>query len=270
MNLVLYPPGIFAMSADEISTSSLKAPVGFQVELWASGMPNAHSIVPTPSGTLYVSTRFPGSVYAVVEKDGKREVKVINKGLHRSNGVAFKDDSLRVAELSRIIRDDNSEANLDKPPALAIVFDALPKDEAHGCKFMRLSPDGNYLYFQIGTPANITLQPVTHAVIVRLNLKTNTLETVAQGVRNSVGMDFHSVTNELWFTNKFSFATNNAKATLCRPLPRRMTCVTCVTSLHNIGACQPHRHILLVMCCWSSVNSRSRSSSNARPAMVRR
>ena len=66
---------------------------------------------------------------------------------------------------------------------------------------MRLSPDGNYLYFQIGTPANITVQPVTHAAIMRLNLTTNILETVAQGVRNSVGMDFHPVTKELWFTN---------------------------------------------------------------------
>jgi glucose/arabinose dehydrogenase len=201
MNLVPHPPGIFAMPADEIPTSSLKVPAGFKVELWASGMPNARSMVQTPSGTLFVGTRFPGSVYAVVEKDGKREVKVIAKGLHRPNGVAFKDGSLYVAELSRIIRYDNIEANLDKPPAPVVVFDALPKDEAHGWKFMRLSPDGNYLYFQIGTPANITVQPVTHAVIVRLNLKTNILETVAQGVRNSVGMDFQPVTGELWFTN---------------------------------------------------------------------
>lgn len=201
MNLVPHPPGIFAMPADEIPTSSLKVPAGFKVELWASGMPNARSMVQTPSGTLFVGTRFPGSVYAVVEKDGKREVKVIAKGLHRPNGVAFKDGSLYVAELSRILRYDNIEANLDKPPTPVVVFDALPKDEAHGWKFMRLSPDGNYLYFQIGTPANITVQPVTHAVIVRLNLKTNILETVAQGVRNSVGMDFHPVTGELWFTN---------------------------------------------------------------------
>ena len=103
--------------------------------------------------------------------------------------------------MSRIIRYDNIEANLDNPPAPVVVFDALPKDEPHGWKFMKLSPDGNYLYFQIGTPANITVQPVTHAVIVRLNLKTNVLETVAQGVRNSVGMDFHPTTKELWFTN---------------------------------------------------------------------
>jgi glucose/arabinose dehydrogenase len=201
LNLVPHPPGMTALPVSDIPTDKLKVPAGFKVELWASGMPNARSMVQTPSGTLFVGTRFPGNVYAVVEKDGKRDVKVIAKGLHRPNGVAFKDGSLYVAELSRIIRYDNIEANLDNPPAPVVVFDALPKDEAHGWKFMKLSPDGNYLYFQIGTPANITVQPVTHAVIVRLNLKTNILETVAHGVRNSVGMDFHPITKELWFTN---------------------------------------------------------------------
>ena len=199
--LTPHPPGLTAMAAADIPTASLKAPPGFKVELWASGMANARSMALSPSGVLYVGTRFPGNVYAVVDKDGRREVKVIAKGLHRPNGVVFKNGALYVAELSKITRYDNIEANLDKPPVPIVVFDALPKDEAHGWKFMRLSPDGNYLYFQIGTPANITVQPTTHATIVRLNLNTNILETVAQGVRNSVGMDFHPVTKELWFTN---------------------------------------------------------------------
>lgn len=201
LNLVPHPPGLTALPLDEIQTSTLKVPKGFKVELWASGMANARSMVQSPSGTLFVGTRFPGNVYAVVDTGGSRDVKLIAKGLHRPNGVAFKNGSLYVAELSRIIRYDNIEANLDHPPAPVIVFDALPKDEPHGWKFMKLSPDGNYLYFQIGTPANITMPPATHATIVRLNLQTNILETVAHGVRNSVGMDFHPVTKELWFTN---------------------------------------------------------------------
>ena len=195
------PPGISALPADEIPVSKLKVPPGFKVELWASGMPNGRSMTESPSGVVYVGTRFTGNVYAVVTKDGKREVKTIAKGLHRPNGVAFANGSLYVAELSRIIRYDNIEANLDNPPAPVVVFDALPKDEPHGWKFLTLSPDGQYLYFQIGTPANIVVPPYTHAAIVRLNLKTNILEYVATGVRNSVGMDFQKGTKELWFTN---------------------------------------------------------------------
>jgi glucose/arabinose dehydrogenase len=184
------PPGISALPADEIPVSKLKVPAGFKIELWASGMPNGRSMTEAPSGTVFVGTRFTGNVYAVVTKDGKREVKTIAKGLHRPNGVAFANGSLYVAELSRIIRYDNIEQNLDNPPAPVVVFDALPKDEPHGWKYMKLSPDGQYLYFQIGTPANIVVPPATHATLNRLNLKTNVMEVVATGVRNSVGMDF--------------------------------------------------------------------------------
>jgi len=199
--LVPNPSPLVAKPVNEILIDKLKVPPGFKIELWASGMPNARSMTESPSGTIFVGTRFPGNVYAVVSKDGKREVKTIAKGLHRPNGVAFVNGSLYVAELSRIIRYDNIEQNLDNPPAPVVVFDALPKDEPHGWKYLKLSPDGKYLYFQIGTPANIIVPPSTHATIMRLNLKTNTIETVATGVRNSVGMDFQPGTNELWFTN---------------------------------------------------------------------
>jgi glucose/arabinose dehydrogenase len=200
MNLAPHPPGLTALPANEIPVQNLKAPNGFEVTLWASGMPNARSMVMGPKGTLFVGTRFPGTVYAVVDKNGEREVKTIAKGLHRSNGVAFKDGALYVAELSRIIRFDDIENRLDNPPQPVVVFDALPKDEPHGWKYMRLGPDGK-LYFQIGAPGNIVMPPDTHAQIVRVDPKTGVLETVAKGVRNSVGMDFHPVTKQLWFTN---------------------------------------------------------------------
>jgi glucose/arabinose dehydrogenase len=199
MNLSPHPPGLTALDPSDIPVASLKAPPGFKVELWASGAPNARSMTFGSKGTLFVGTRFVGNVYAIVDKGGKREVKTIAKGLHRSNGVAFKDGSLYVAELSRIVRYDDIENRLDNPPAPVVVFDGLPKDEPHGWKYLALGPDGN-LYFQIGSPGNVVMPPYSHATLNRLNLKTNKLEVVAMGVRNSVGMDFHPVTKELWFT----------------------------------------------------------------------
>ena len=167
--LVPNPSPLVAKPVNELLIDKLKVPPGFKIELWASGMANARSMTESPSGTIFVGTRFAGNVYAVVNKDGKREVKTIAKGLHRPNGVAFVNGSLYVAELSRIIRFDNIEQNLDSPPTPVVVFDALPKDEPHGWKYLKLSPDGQYLYFQIGTPANIVVPPSTHATINRLN-----------------------------------------------------------------------------------------------------
>ena len=198
--LAPHPPGLTALDEKDIPVAKLKAPPGFEVTVYASGMPNARSMVFGKNGTLFVGTRFPGNVYAVVDKGGKREVKTLLKGLYRSNGVAYKDGALYVAELSRITRYDDIESHLDNPPAPQLVTDALPKDEAHGWKFMKLGPDG-WLYFQIGAPANIIMPPYTHATINRVNPQTGVMETMARGVRNSVGMDFHPVTHQLWFTN---------------------------------------------------------------------
>ena len=194
------PPGLTAKSATEMKLDRIKLPPGFHIELWAQGLPNARSIAVGAKGTVFVGTRMLENVYAVVEKDGKRQVKTILKGLYRPNGVAFHNGSLYVAELSRILRYDNIEDNLDNPPQPVIVFDALPRDEVHGWKYLTVGPDG-WLYFNIGAPCNSCVPPDTHAQIVRVDPKNGVLETVVKGVRNSVGMAFHPATKELWFTN---------------------------------------------------------------------
>ena len=200
LNLAPHPPGLTALPLNEIPLDKIKVPKGFEVSVYASGAPNARSMTFGKNGTLYVGTRFPGVVYAVVDKGGQHEVKTLAKGLYRSNGVAYKAGTLYVAELSRIIAFDNIDAKVDNPGPYRVVFDALPKDEPHGWKFMKLGPDGK-LYFQIGSPGNITMPPYTHASIVRVDPDKGVLEMVAQGVRNSVGMDFHPKTKQLWFTN---------------------------------------------------------------------
>lgn len=200
LNLAPHPPGMTAKPASEMRLDKIKLPPGFSIDLWAQGLPNARSLAVGAKGTVFVGTRLIDQVYAVVEKNGKREVKVILKGLHRPNGVAFHNGALYVAELPRILRFDNIEDNLDTPPKPVIVFDALPKDEWHGWKVLTVGPDG-WLYLNIGAPCNICVPSDSHAQIVRVDPKNGVLETVVKGVRNSGGMAFHPNSKELWFTN---------------------------------------------------------------------
>ena len=189
-----------AKAAEEIPVSKIKVPQGFQVELWASGMPNARSMTFGEKGTLFVGTRVAGRLYAVIEKDGKREVKTIAQGLHRPNGVAFKDGALYVAELSRVLRYDDIENRLDNPPEPKVVYEDLPKDEPHGWKFIAFGPDG-MLYVPVGAPCNICEPSPAHAQIRRVKPDGSGAEVIARGVRNTVGFDWHPQTRELWFTD---------------------------------------------------------------------
>jgi glucose/arabinose dehydrogenase len=151
-------------------------------------------------GTVFVGSRLVDKVYAIVNKDGKREVKVLASGLHRPNGIAFKDGTLYIAELSKVSKIEKVEDNLDNPPKPTVIFDKLPKDEAHGWKFIGIGPDGK-LYVPVGQPGNNVLNDEEHGLIRRINLDGTGDEVIARGVRNTVGFDWNPENKQLYFTD---------------------------------------------------------------------
>ncbi|MGU3537414.1 PQQ-dependent sugar dehydrogenase [Methylobacterium sp. A54F] len=191
---------ITATPADKLPLDKLRLPDGFKLEVYASGVPNGRSMQLGDKGTLFVGSRIAGRVYAVSDSGGQRSVKIIAKGLHRPNGVAFHDGTLYIAEIARITKLPDIEANLDHPPAPKLVYDDLPRDEAHGWKFIKVGPDGK-LYVPVGAPGNSLLPPDTHAQIRRMDLDGGNVEVVARGVRNTVGFDWNPATKQLWFTD---------------------------------------------------------------------
>jgi len=192
------PPPL-AAAADKLPVAKLKLPKGFNIDVYASGMQNARSLRVGDKGTLFVGSRLIDKVYAVTDKDGKREVKTLLSGLHRPNGLAFKDGTLYVAELSKISKVEKVEDNLDSPK-LTTVYDDLPKDEAHGWKFIGIGPD-NKLYVPVGQPCNNCMPSDRHGQIRRMNLDGSGVEVVARGVRNTVGFDWNPSNKELYFTD---------------------------------------------------------------------
>ena len=189
-------------AAKDLPINTLKVPAGFKVEVWAEGLPGARSMAEGDKGTVFVGTRQLKEVYAVVSSGGKREVKTLFKGLDTPNGIVFSKGTLYIAERYRITRFDGIESQLDNPPQPKVIIDDLDPDKApgHFWKFLAMGPDGK-LYFNIGAPGNIVLPNYMQASVMRVDPKSGVLETVALGVRNSVGMDFHPKTKELWFTN---------------------------------------------------------------------
>ena len=97
---VAAPP--IATAADKLPLDKLKAASGFNVEVYAAGMPNARSLALGDKGTVFVGSRTVDKVYAIVNKDGKREVKIVASGLYRPNGVAFKDEIGRASCRERV------------------------------------------------------------------------------------------------------------------------------------------------------------------------
>jgi glucose/arabinose dehydrogenase len=161
-------------------------------------------MVLSPDGTLFVGSRTQGSLYAVLDEDQDYkadEVITLEQGMNMPNGVAFRDGALYVAEVNRVLRYDDIEANLRSLPEPVVVSQDFPSDQHHGWKFIRFGPDG-LLYVPVGAPCNVCEPPQPiYSGISRMQPDGSGLELFAEGVRNTVGFDWHPETGELWFTD---------------------------------------------------------------------
>ncbi len=197
---------IISCNSDSNSQSGINLPAGFKIEIYASNVPNARSMVLSESGILFAGTRNAGNVYALIDNDKDYkvdEVITIASGLDMPNGVDLKDGDLYVAEVSRIIKFNNIENTFRDNPSYTIVRDDFPTERSHGWKFIKFGPDGK-LYIPVGAPCNICLkenEDIRYASITRLNSDGSEFEVFARGIRNTVGFDWHPSTNELWFTD---------------------------------------------------------------------
>lgn len=187
----------------KLQLDKIKLPPGFKISVYAE-VPNARSLAMSPSGTIFVGNRNNDKVYAVKDTDGDFKADktwVLASGLKMPNGVAFRDGDLYIAEISRITKLPNIEANLDNPPKPVVVNKDYPSDEHHGWKYIAFGPDGK-LYVPVGAPCNICdRKEEIYASITRMNADGTGREVYAKGVRNSVGFTWHPETKALWFTD---------------------------------------------------------------------
>lgn len=201
MKMAPVPAFPIPTAADQLPTKKLKLPPGFKVETWASGVLDARALRQGDKGNIFVSTLFVGNkVYVLPEKaaNGKREPKVIIDKTEQAAGIEFHKGALYFATHKRIVRYDNVEDKLDNLGEPKVLNDKLPGGTDHSWKYLRVHD--NKLYYPIGAPCNIC-DPGEYAKIYRMNLDGSNVETVASGVRNTVGFDFDPKTGRLWFTD---------------------------------------------------------------------
>lgn len=196
------PTPVLGGIATNLPLDRIKLPEGFKITVFAE-VNNARSLALGADGTLFVGNRGGDKVYAVRDEDGDfaaDQVYTLISGLDMPNGVAFRNGSLYIAELNRILRLDNIENQLDNPPSPVVVYDEFPTERSHGWKYIAFGPD-NKLYVPVGAPCNIceSAEPI-FSTITRMDPDGSNFEIFASGVRNSVGFDWHPDTQDLWFT----------------------------------------------------------------------
>ncbi len=190
-----------ARAVTEQDLATIKLPPGFRIAIYAR-VPSARSMALAPNlGGLFVGTRG-DTLYAVFDRDRDmqaEQVRVVSRNLNVPNGIAFHDRWLYIAEQHRVIRYRPVLAGLG-PRNVEVLFDRLPNLSHHGWRYAAIGPDRR-LYVTVGAPCNICDVGGLQGTVLRFPPGGGRPEIFARGVRNSVGIDFHPVTGEAYFTD---------------------------------------------------------------------
>ena len=186
--------------------SNILLPNGFKIEVFAEGIIGPRQMAEGSNGEIYIGSRKSGKIVLIQDRDknGKTDyMRIIAENLNQPSGVSFYSGDLYIAEIDKIwkISDISAwlRANSNGLPQLELVTDNLPDDEWHGWKWMKHDSAGR-IYVNVGAPCNVCVRDdERYASILRID--SNSYEIVARGVRNSVGFDWHPVTEELFFTD---------------------------------------------------------------------
>ena len=187
----------------------LNLPNGFEISIYADNLDSPRQITETDNGYIIVGSKKGDKIFALFDEDldGYAERKIlIADSLQNPTGVTFHNGDLYFAEIDTIwiIRDIEAWLDLDSKslPDKNIYMNDLPSETWHGFKYIDFGPDGN-LYIPVGVPCNICLEPQTKDTRFAAIHKyvDGELITVADGVRNSVGFDWHPLTGKLYFSD---------------------------------------------------------------------
>jgi glucose/arabinose dehydrogenase/mono/diheme cytochrome c family protein len=187
-----------------------KAPQGFKVDLFASGLDNPRELRTAPNGDIFVAESSPGNikVFRGIGSDGKpQQTSTFATGLERPFGIAFYPPGpnpqwVYVGNTNAVVRFAYRNGDLKatgQPEQIA----ELPRGRGHWTRDVQFSADGKKMFVSVGSASNVD-DPDTHpgetdrADVLEFNPDGSGKRVYAYGIRNCVGLTLQPQTNQLW------------------------------------------------------------------------
>ncbi len=193
------------MNDAELAALQLKMPSDIQIEVFAGNVPKARHMAFDDQGVLFLSQARVGKVVALPDqnRDGKADQSIpILSGHDVPHGLAFiqleSGYYLYVAEETRVIRLKRKKPPFDYGPPEVIVS-GIPGG-GHSTRTLKIKD--NKLYVSVGSSCNVCMEEERiRAAVSRYDLDGKNGEIFAEGLRNSVGIEFSPYSGELWGVN---------------------------------------------------------------------
>lgn len=187
-----------------------KAPAGFKVDQYASGLKDPRLIRTAPNGDYFVAESYANDikVFRGISADSKPEqVEVFASGLNKPYGIAFYPPGpnprwVYIGNTDGIVRFPYENGDL-KAHGQAEHIASLPP-EGHWTRSIEFSLDGKKMYVGVGSNSNvddIDLSPSekNRSDILEFNPDGSGMRVYAFGIRNpGGGLAVNPTTGELW------------------------------------------------------------------------
>lgn len=188
-----------------------KAPAGFTVEQYATGLDNPRLIHTAPNGDIFLAESSSGKIklFRGTTREGKpKETSVFATSLNRPYGIAFYPPGdnpqwVYIGNTDSVIRFPYLNGDLTARGPSEHIAD-LPHGGSHWTRDIQFSPDGKHMFVGVGSSSNIDDPDTTpaeknRADILEFNPDGSDMRVYAYGIRNAGGgLAIHPVTKELW------------------------------------------------------------------------
>jgi glucose/arabinose dehydrogenase len=189
-----------------------KAPPGFLVELFASGLDNPRLIRVSPSGDVFVAESRPGRIRVLraAQEGGNPEIRIFAGDLSYPFGIAFWPPGpnpryVYVANTDSVIRFPYRPGDLQPAGPAEMIVAGLPRG-GHSTRDVVFSRDGTRMFVSVGSRSNVGERPfyapwrsdAGRALVFAFTPEGKDQQFYATGLRNCVGMALQPETGELW------------------------------------------------------------------------
>jgi glucose/arabinose dehydrogenase len=184
-----------------------KAPAGFRVQLFATGLNNPRVMRIAPNGDIFLAETSAGDikVFRGMTPEGKpKHIQVFATGLNTPFGIAFyplgpNPQWVYLANMDSVVRFPYTNGVMTSTAPPQQLF-TLPSGGHHRSRDVQFSANGSKMFVSVGSHENVgdDAQEEDRAVILEFNPDGSGKRVYASGIRNPVGIAIHPKTGELW------------------------------------------------------------------------